>query len=49
MGWKPHEVYSVSNAEFLTCWGGWQKVHCVSDGVEPATRDELDELLRRYG
>lgn len=48
MGWRPHDVYSVTVSEFWASWSGWQNFHCKPAQDDPMTRDELDGYIRDW-
>jgi hypothetical protein len=50
MGWRPGEVRAHAVPEFLAAFDGYLEFHSASSvpQVEPATRDQLEELMRQY-
>lgn len=47
MGFTPAEVGAMSFWQFAACVDGWNRANGGEDSVEPPSREEYEDLVRR--
>lgn len=49
IGWRPADFWKATLSEFFDAVDAFNEMHADHDAVEAPTKDEMADLLSRYG